>query len=140
LHIDEKVDRTEHEEELASSDLGPSGYVSSREVLRWIASIMSRFNPDGCVQRTIMYVYPYRNPTEHLAADIVSGTGARLPLTFHAGGRMWLDDTDPCVTDLAEAIHLTGLIARSLDAQVVLGTPIRPEDVAFIRSQTSEDQ
>lgn len=130
----------EHDEEPASSDLGPSGYASSREVLRWIASIVNRASPEGFVGGAIIYIYSYRNPTEHLAADIVSGTGARLPLTFHAGGRMWLDDTDPCVIDLAEAIHLTGLIARSLGAQIVLGAPIRPEDIAFIRSRTSEGQ
>lgn len=124
-----------NDEEPGSSDLGPSGYTSPRQVLRWIASIVRRANRNGCTEGTRMHVYAYRHPTEHLAVDVVSPTGARMALTFQTGGRTRLQDTDPCVRDLAEAIHLTGLIAQSLGAEVDIGMPIGPDDLALIRSQ-----
>jgi hypothetical protein len=123
-----------------TSELSPDGYVTPEVSLRWVASIVSRACTQGGAEGARIYVYAYRHPTDYLAVDIVASNDSKVSLTFHTGGRTLLDDTDPCVTDLAEAIQLTGLIAQSMGLRVDLGRPVEPEDLAVTRSRISEDR
>lgn len=126
------------EQDTMNSDLGPNGYATPETSLGWVASVVSRACLQGDAERARIYVYAYRHPTKYLAVDIVSERGGRVPLTFHTGSGTLLDDSDPCVTDLAEAIHLTGMIAQSMGVRIDLGLTMRPEDLTVIRSRTSE--
>lgn len=105
--------------------LPASGFTETPEsVLVWADQVvaMAKKKLNGFVPR--VWLWAYRNAgTEYLAADIgdehESSVGHSLTFVIGAGSRLNIDE--PFVPDMTDALHLVGIVAEGLRADVEVG-------------------
>jgi hypothetical protein len=107
-------------------DLTPMGNaVTSQPVSRWLdtALIQARENLLGGNVTGTLWAYRTNNQ-EYLSLDLIDELGGDHAITFQAGHPHNFDPVQPLVPDMAEAIHMAGIVIRALNAAVAsLGWP-----------------
>lgn len=91
------------------------------EVVRWVDAMAARLSA-GDVAPYKARVWPYRRGAgSFISCDIDGGRSSGESITFKVGGRHDFDDFEPTVPDAAEALHMIGLLAQRVGAEVQLG-------------------
>lgn len=110
---------------LKTSHLDPSGFTKTNNELHDCAGKIVRYAKEKFKkERVIARVWAYRfEGCNMMACDLFTqDRSVTMPVTISAVERQMLDDLDePEVFDIAEAIHLVGLITQALDAKVIVG-------------------
>ncbi|MGU7843952.1 hypothetical protein ACV22V_31380 [Burkholderia sp. AW33-5] len=105
--------------------LPASGFTETPEsVLVWADQVVSIARSNLTGVEPLVGLWAYRHGGfECLAADISdeNDTSMGHSLTFLVGGDMDLDIHEPSVPDMADALHLIGIVIEALQARVVVG-------------------
>ena len=112
---------TNEEAELSESRLtAGSAHETPAATIQWIERLALLIRSKVDVSTATIHIRAYRDPETAMGVDIIDALDASYSMTILAQGRMSADDVEPIVTDLAEAIHIVGLLSRMLDRPVTI--------------------
>lgn len=98
---------------------GSSGENSSGLML-WLEALSLKIRSSLDVSTATIHVRAYRDPETAMGVDVIDARDACYSMTIRAQGGMSLDDVEPIVPDLVEAIHIVGLLSRQIERPVVM--------------------
>ncbi|CDL86680.1 hypothetical protein [Xenorhabdus cabanillasii] len=121
----EKQERERAEEYLKISRLEPSGFTETNKELHDCAGkIVKEAKALFKSAPITAEVWPYRYGGElMISCDLFleDDSSINLPITICACKSQGFDYSEPNVFDMAEALHLAGLITKALNAKVIIG-------------------
>ncbi len=125
IEAEEKSGRERESELEKISRLEPSGFTETNSALHECAGkIVSNARELFKSEPVIAQVWSYRwGGYDTISCDLFTAEREDcMPVTITATGRQMLDYLDePDVFDMAEALHLAGMITKALDAKVIIG-------------------
>ncbi|UJD92742.1 thioesterase family protein (plasmid) [Rahnella aquatilis] len=127
------------------SDLPPSGFTdTSVELHRAAGQIVAQARQRYGLKPLTASVWAFRyNDFIMLSCDLATENKnePHMPITITASGRLELSTLDePDVFDMAEAMHLVGLITRALGAKVEIGRGANEVNPEVLASPLKEGQ
>ncbi|EKN4845613.1 hypothetical protein [Yersinia sp. 2105 StPb PI] len=121
----EKSEQERESEQLKISRLDPSGFTETNKALHDCAGAVVKKAKELFKSEPVMaQVWSYRwGGYDMISCDLYSqDRTVSMPVTISAVERQMLEYLDePEVFDMAEAVHLAGLITKALDAKVIVG-------------------
>jgi hypothetical protein len=90
------------------------------EVEQWVAKTAARLIAE-CHAPFKARIWPYRQGAVTCISCDIDGRTAGESFTFQAVGRHDFDHDSPYVPDVAEALHMIGLLTRRIGALIQLG-------------------
>ncbi|MCL6336287.1 hypothetical protein EXT65_21065 [Pectobacterium carotovorum subsp. carotovorum] len=122
---EKEIQQLEEAELIKLSHLEPSGFTETNKELHDCAGkIVKKAKEKFKDEPVITKVWAYRfGGYNMISCDLFTqDRSVTMPVTISAVERQMLDDLDePDVFDMAEAVHLVGLITQALDATVIVG-------------------
>lgn len=111
---------------VVESELPSSGFTATMPQLHKAAKVIISNAKERFKGHNVnAHLWAYRHDgIEYLSCDLFVPNNIQLtmPLTICAGGTVDFECWDePDVTDMAEAMHLSGLVISALNAQVIVG-------------------
>lgn len=95
--------------------------TTDEAVLSWCRSIADRVISSLDMSSVRLTVGAYRYFGEHLTMDFDDALHAEVGFDFHASGTYRLNEYGGSIPDLAEGLHLVGLIAAMLHLDARIG-------------------
>lgn len=118
------------------STLGPDGFTFTDTGLHNMAGqLVSHIRQQSNGQALQARVWPYRHDdAQMISFDFtIKGTNQIIPVCVSALGEQCAEPVDePTVYDMAEALHLIGMVTRALDAEVTIGRYRNERNVAVL--------